>query len=75
MVNQILDSFIEHMTNNYYEKFSQLKFIRILEVCKFKTNNVFVDLKKSKEVSDNFNLYKTIKLFLWKFRFITRKFN
>ena len=65
----IPDSFIEHMTNNYYGKTD------LRNVCKFKTNDVFVDLNQSKEVNDNFNLNKSIRLFFWKFRFITRKFN
>ena len=65
----IQDSFIEHMTNNYYG----MKDLR--EVCKFKTNNVFVDLKKSEEVDDYFILKKFFKSILWKFKFITRKFN
>ena len=30
-------------------------------MCKFKTNDVFVNLNESKEVSDNFNLKKIIK--------------
>ena len=65
----IPDSFIEHMTNNYYGKTD------LRNVCKFKTNDVFVNLDESKEVSDNFNINKFIKTFLWKLRFITRKFN
>ena len=65
----IQDSFIEHMTNNYYG----MKDLR--EVCKFKTNNVFVDFKKSEEVDDYFILKKFFKSILWKFKFITRKFN
>ena len=72
----IQDSFIEHMTNNYYEKFLELKkedFTDIRGVCKFKTNDIFVNLNECKEVNDNFNLNKIIKSFLWKFRFITRK--
>ena len=65
----IQDSFIEHMTNNYYGKRD------LREVCKFKTDNIFVDTDQSKEVSDNFKLKKNFKSFLWKFRFITRKLN
>ena len=74
----VTDSFIEHMTNNYYEKFLELKdqnYTDIRGVCKFKTDEVFVNLDESKEVSDNFNINKFIKTFLWKLRFITRKFN
>jgi len=63
------DSFIEHMTNNYYGN----KDLR--DVCKIKINEIFVDLDQSKEVNDNFNLNKIVKIFLWKFRFITKKFN
>ena len=69
------DCFIEHMTNNYYEKFSEFKnqnYMDIRGVCTLKTNEVFEDLK---EVKDKFYLIKLFKLFLWKFRFISRKFN
>ena len=65
----IQDSFIEHMTNNYYGN----KDLR--NVCKLRTNDVFVDLDKSKEVSDSFSLKKIMRSFIWKFRFITKKFN
>ena len=65
----IPDSFVEHMTNNYYGT-KNLK-----DVCKLKTNDVFVDKNQSKELNDNFNFNKTIKSFIWRFRFITRKFN
>ena len=64
------------MTNNYYEKFLELKnedYTDIRGVCKFKTNDIFVSLNESKEVNDNFHLNKIIKSFLWKLRFITRK--
>ena len=57
------------MTNNYYGKRD------LREVCKFKTDNIFVDTDQSKEVNDNFKLKKSLKFFLWKFRFISKKFN
>jgi len=71
-------SFIEHMTNNYYDKFSNLKnqnFIDIRGVCKFKTNKIFEDPDKRKKLNDNFNISRVFKSIHWKFRFITRKFN
>ena len=37
--------------------------------------DVFEDAKNIKKINDNFILIKLYKLFLWKFRFITRKFN
>ena len=67
--------FIEHMTNNYYEKFSEFKnqdYMDIRGVCNLKINEIFEDLK---EVQDNFYLTKLFKLLKWKFRFISRKFN
>jgi len=72
------DSFIEHMTNNYYDKFSNLEnqnFIDIRGVCKFKIDDVFENFDKTKKLNDNFYLIKMIRLFLWKFRFISRKIN
>ena len=67
--------FIEHMTNNYYEKFSEFKnqnYMDIRGVCTLKINEIFGDLK---EVKDNFYFIKLLKLLIWKLRFITRKFN
>ena len=67
--------FLEHMTNNYYEKFSEFKnqnYMDIRGVCTLKINEIFEDLK---EVKDNFFLIKLFKLLKWKFRFISRKFN
>ncbi len=67
--------FIEHMTNNYYEKFSEFKnqnYMDIRGVCTLKINEIFGDLK---EVKDNFYFMKLLKLLIWKLRFITRKFN
>ena len=67
--------FIEHMTNNYYEKFSEFKnqnYMDIRGVCTLKINDIFEDLI---EVKDNFFLVKLFKLLKWKFRFISRKFN
>ena len=72
------DSFIEHMTNNYYDKFSNLEnqnFTDIRGVCKFKIEDVFENFDKTKKLNDNFYLIKMIRLFLWKFRFISRKIN
>ena len=69
------DCFIEHMTNNYYEKFSEFKnqnYMDIRGVCTLKIDEIFEDLK---EVKDNFFLIKLFKLLKWKFRFISRKFN
>jgi len=72
------NSFIEHMTNNYFDKFSELKdqnYLDIRGVCKFKTNEIIIDPENKKKISDNFYFKKIIKSFLWKLRFITRKFN
>ena len=72
------DSFIEHITNNYYDKFSNLEkknYTDIRGVCKFKVDDVLENFDKRKKINDNFNLTKILKLFLWKFRFISRKIN
>ena len=71
------DSFIEHMTNNYYEKFPEFKNQNylILEVpASLKINEIILKNLK-KKMTDNFILNKLIKNLFWKFRFITRKFN
>ena len=67
--------FIEHMTNNYYEKFSKFKnhnYMDLRGVCTLKINDIYEDLK---EVKVNFFLVKLLKLLKWKLRFIFRKFN
>lgn len=72
------DSFIEHITNNYFEKFPGLNkeyYFDIRGACKFQINEIIIDSENKKKLSDNFYLKKFIKSFLWKFRFITRKFN
>ena len=70
--------FIEHMTNNYFEKFSEFKgqnYMDIRGVCNLKTQEIFEDIKNRKKINNNFFFKKIFKLFLWKFRFITRKLN
>ena len=54
------DSFIEHMTNNYFEKFPELnkKLFDIRGACKFKTNEIIIDSENKKKISDNFYLKK-----------------
>ena len=72
------DSFIEHITNNYYEKFPELDkkdYFDIRGACKFQINEIIIDSEKRKKMADNFILKKLIKNLFWKFRFITRKFN
>ena len=71
-------SFIEHITNNYYEKFSELEkkdYFDIRGACKFQINEIIIDLKDRKKMTNDFILEKLIKKLFWKFRFITRKFN
>ena len=70
--------FIEHMTNNYFDKFPEFKnqnYTDIRGVCSLKIKDIFEDSKNLKKVKQNLILIKLYKLFLWKFRFITRKFN
>ena len=72
------DSFIEHMTNNYYEKFPDLDkkdYFDIRGACKFQIDEIIIDKENRKKMSDNFILNKLIKNLFWKLRFITRKFN
>ncbi len=71
--------FIEHMTNNYFDKFKNNKgdnsYFDIRGVCKFKYEEVFenkqncIELNKYKIIFDKF-----INQLIWKFRFITRLF-
>ena len=66
------------MTNNYYEKFPELdkkNFFNIKGACKFQINEILIDQENRKKLTDIFVLKKLIKNLLWKFRFITRKFN
>ena len=70
--------FIEHITNNYFDKFPEFKnqnYTDIRGVCSLKIKDIFEDSKNIKRVKENFILIKLYKSLLWKFRFITRKFN
>ena len=72
------DCMIEHLTNNYFEKFSNSKeneFLDIRGACRYKTNEIFELNKKQINLRDYFYLNKILKIFLWKLRFITRKIN
>ena len=72
------DSFIEHMTNNYYEKFPDLDkkdYFDIRGACKFQINEIIIEPENRRKMTDNFISNKLIKYLFWKFRFITRKFN
>ena len=69
------NSFVEHMTNNYFEKFSDLEKIHysdIRGICKFDNESVFEEKIKQKKTGDFFYFINFFKLFLWKFRFLTR---
>ena len=72
------DSFIEHITNNYYEKFLEFRnqnFTDIRGACKFEINDILENFDNREKLNDNFYINKIIKSFIWKFRFITRKLN
>ena len=72
------DCMIEHLTNNYFEKFSNSKeneFLDIRGACRYKTNEIFELNNKQINLRDYFYLNKILKIFLWKLRFITRKIN
>ena len=49
--------------------------LRIVDRSILKIKDIFEDSKNIKRVKENFILIKLYKLLLWKFRFITRKFN
>ncbi len=69
--------FIEHMTNNYFDRFSNLNkndYNDIRGVCKFDTESVFDEKNYQKKVKDFFNIIKFLKSLLWKFRFLSRLF-
>ena len=71
--------FIEHMTNNYFDKFNNVKgdssYLDIRGVCKFKSEEVFENIQNCIEL-ENYKIIfdKYIKKLIWKFRFITRLF-
>tara|TARA_Y100000590_G_scaffold281475_1_gene316613 strand:- start:242 stop:1162 length:921 start_codon:yes stop_codon:yes gene_type:complete len=70
--------FIEHITNNYFQRFSDIKdnnFLDIRGVCRFNLTEVFEIQEKQKEEKNFFVLNKFFKNFRWKFRFISRKLN
>ena len=79
-INSKLDpnSFIEHITNNYFDRFldeSKKNFTDIRGVCKFNMQELVSEKKNQKEIRDNFFMIKFIKNILWKFRFLTRLFD
>jgi len=69
--------FIEHMTNNYFDKFKDTNgdnsYIDIRGVCKFKYEEVFENIQYCIELSNYKIIFdKFIKNMIWKLRFITR---
>ena len=71
------NSFVEHMTNNYFEKYSNSEKENNLDirgVCKFNIEDVFIDKQNQKHFKDNFDLINFKKIILWKFRFLKRMF-
>ena len=76
-VNNKLDPncFVEHMTNNYFDKFSdidKLEYDDIRGACKFDIENLHEENLNQKEIKDNLYLRKVIKIILWKFRILNR---
>ena len=71
------DCFIEHMTNNYYDKFSELKsqnFKDIRGVCTIKTNEVIYKNKIKEKTIIILYLEQFLKTLFWKLRFLSRLF-
>jgi len=71
------DSFVEHMTNNYFNKYSDLEKKNSLDirgVCKFDIEDIFIDKPNQKHFKNNFDLINFKKVILWKFRFLKRIF-
>ena len=71
------DSFVEHMTNNYFNKYSDLEKKNSLDirgVCKFDIEDIFIDKQNQKHFKNNFDLINFKKVILWKFRFLKRIF-
>ena len=67
--------FIEHITNNYFNKFSEIEkknYNDIRGVCKFDIDNVFIDKENQQYFKDNFDLINFKKKILWKFRFLKK---
>ena len=71
------DCFIEHMTNNYYDKFSELKsqnFKDIRGVCTIKINDVIYENKIKEKTIIILYLDQFLKTLFWKLRFLSRLF-
>ena len=71
------DCFIEHMTNNYYDKFSELKsqnFNDIRGVCTIKINEVIYENKIKEKTIIILYLEQFLKTLFWKLRFLSRLF-
>ena len=71
------DCFIEHMTNNYYDKFSELKsqnFKDIRGVCTIKINEVIYENKIKEKTIIILYLEQFLKTLFWKLRFLSRLF-
>ena len=71
------DCFIEHMTNNYYDKFSELKsqnFKDIRGVCTIKINEVIYENKIKEKKIIILYLEQFLKTLFWKLRFLSRLF-
>ena len=69
------DCFIEHITNNYFNKYqdeNKKNLNDIRGVCKFNLNEIVSETKNQKKIKDNFYMIKYFKILLWKFRFLTR---
>jgi len=71
------DCFVEHITNNYFEKFKELKnkgYKDIRGVCTYKIDEVFEETTNHKKSINHFYIKRFFKIIFWKLRFLTRLF-
>ena len=76
-VENALNCFIEHITNNYFNKFSQIEknnYNDLRGVCKLDIEDVCIDKQNQKHFKNNFDLINFKKIILWKFRFLIKIF-
>ncbi len=70
-------STVEHLTNNYYDKFSDIKknnFLDIRGTCRFKISEIFDENNYMLETIISLYLKKLFNVISWKLRFMTRLF-
>ena len=69
--------FLEHMTNNYYDRFPEYRgknFTDIRGVCTFKVEEIFDENNNKRQTIMSLNFIRILNILLWKLRFLTRLF-